>query len=234
VTGPVGTVTVGGTVGGQAAPWQLIGATSIGALMLGDVTNATVAATGSLGTVKAVRWLDGAIQATTIGTMTITGVAATRTLPAVLGNLGADVTLTGGGTKAVLGTLTVAGWLDGATISSLVPLGRLTVGGMRDAAIRAGDAQTHVRRDALTLSGIKGEAFALIDSNVAAWTVETLTLRNVQTNNAGHTPQAFGVQAHTVATYTRYAGKTVAKRGSKLTGPAPTFDPVGDYSVQLV
>jgi hypothetical protein len=207
---------------------------NLSALTLGDVANATLIVTGDIGTVKAIRWLEGSIQATRIGTIALTGVAATRTAPAVLGNLGADVTLTGGGTKAVLGTLTVAGWLDAATISSVGPLGRLTVGGMRDATISTGDVGTHTLLSTLTISGIKGETYAFHNSNVSAWAVGTLTLRDVQTNNAGHTPQAFGVQAHSVATYTRYAGKTVAKRGSKLTGPAAAFDPVGDYSVQPV
>jgi hypothetical protein len=86
----------------------------------------------------------------------------------------------------------------------------------------------------LTVKGIKGQAFSFINSTVSAWAVGSVTLRDVQTDNAGHTPQAFGLQAHTVATYSRHEGKAVARKGSKLTGQAPAFDPVGDYSVQLI
>ena len=203
--------------------------------------HAAVTVAGDVGAVKAVRWLGGVVTAAKIASITTTGLACTKTAPAVLGNFGADVTVTGGGLKPVLGNLTVAGWLDRATILSTAgPVGTLTVGGMRDSTIQVGsvvvaDVANHKTLGGLTVGGITGQAAPFfINSNVSAWTMGTVTLRDVLTANAGHTPQAFSVQAHTVATYSRYAGKAVAKKESKLTGQAPTFDPVGDYSVQLV
>jgi hypothetical protein len=234
LTGPVGTLAITGTVGTVAQPWQLVHPTYLGGLTLGDVTNATVNVSGESGAVKAVRWLDGSITAAKIASITTTGIAGTKTVTAILGDLGADVTLAGSGTRPVLGMLSVQGWLDAATINSSGPLGKLTLGGMRHAVIRVGDTSTPMLLDTLTINGIRGETYACHNFNVSAWAVGTVTLRDVLTDNAGHTPQAFGVQAHTVARYTRYEGKAVAQKGSKLTGPAPTFDPVGDYSVQLV
>ena len=241
LTGPVGTLAITGTVGTVNQPWQLTHPTVLGGLTLGNVLHAAVTVAGDVGAVKAVRWLGGVVTAAKIASITTTGLACTKTAPAVLGNFGADVTVTGGGLKPVLGNLTVAGWLDGATILSTAgPVGTLTVGGMRDSTIQVGsvvvaDVANHKTLGGLTVGGITGQAAPFfINSNVSAWTMGTVTLRDVLTANAGHTPQAFGVQAHTVATYSRYAGKAVAKKESNLTGQAPTFDPVGDYSVQLV
>jgi hypothetical protein len=233
LTGPVGTLAITGTAGTVAGPWQLVHPTYLGGLTLGDVTNATVNVSGESGAIKAKRWLDGSIRAVRVASITMAGTVASLTAPAVSGDFAADVTVTG--TVKTTLAMSIAGWLDGATILSTAgPVGTLTVGGIRDSRIQAGDASVHTSLGGLIVRGIKGQTYSFINSNISAWTMGTVPLRDVLTDNAGHTPQAFGVQAHTVATYSRYEGKAVAKKGSKLTGPAPTFDPVGDYSVQLV
>jgi hypothetical protein len=239
LSGRVGTLAITGTVGTVAGPWQLVHPTYLGGLTLGDVTNATVNVSGESGAIKAKRWLAGSIQAVRASSIAATGVAASLANPGMSGDFAADVTVTG--TVKTTLAMSIAGWLDGATILSTAgPVGTLTVGGMRDSTIQVGsvvvaDVANHKTLGGLTVGGITGQAAPFfINSNVSAWTMGTVTLRDVLTANAGHTPQAFGVQAHTVATYSRYEGKAVAKKGSKLTGQAPAFDPVGDYSVQLV
>jgi hypothetical protein len=233
LTGPVGTLAITGTVGTVAQPWRLIHPTSLGGLTFGDVTNAEVTINGGSGAIKAKRWLDGSIQAVRASSIAATGVAASLANPGMSGDFAADVTVTG--TVKTTLAMSIAGWLDGATILSTAgPVGTLTVGGIRDSRIQAGDASVHTSLGGLIVRGIKGQTYSFINSNISAWTVGTVTLRDVLTDNAGHAPQAFGVQAHTVATYSRYEGTAVVKKGSKLTGPAPAFDPVGDYSVQLV
>jgi hypothetical protein len=114
VTGKVGTVTVAGGVGAAGDPWQLRNSSSVASLALGDVADATVAASGAIGTVAAKRWLDGALRAATIGSVAITGVAATQTRLPVSGDFRADLTLTGQDAMGKsLGTLSVAGTMAG-------------------------------------------------------------------------------------------------------------------------
>jgi hypothetical protein len=236
LSGKVGAVTVGGTVGAVAAPWRLIGASSVGKVTLGNVINAVVTVSGSLGDVKATRWLGGAIQAATVASITATGLAATKTAPAIPGDWGADVTLTGASLKPLLPALTVAGWLDGSAISSAGALGTLTVGGLRSSTITAGDLAgtpaTHMAVGSLTVKGIAGETAVVLGSSLSAWTLGAVTLRDVTMSNGG---TAFGVTGHTLAAYTRYAGKTVIAKASKLAGPlAAPVDADTDFAVELI
>jgi len=234
LTGPVGTLAITGTVGTVAQPWQLVHPANLGGLTLGDVTNAVVSITGDCGAIKAKRWQDGSIQAAKIASIAATGVAGTKTVQAIPGDFGADVTLTNALAKAALGTLTVAGWLDGATVASAGPLGTVKVGGMRDSRVEAHDAGTQKSIGSFTVTGISGQAEAFINSSLTGDSLGTLVLRDVRTNNGANGGADFGVTGHIISSYTRWQGKAVAKKGSKLTGQAPAFDPVGDYSVQLI
>jgi len=230
LTGVVGTLTIAGTVGTVAQPWHLSHPTSLDGLTLGDVTSAVVTVTSDTGAVKAVRSLDGSITAAKIASITTTGIAGTKTVAAVLGDFAADVTVTGGGLKQVLGTLTVAGWLDGAVIGSAGPIGTVTVGGMHDSRLTAGDMTTACTSIAgLAVKGLKGEPLAFINSNVSAWALGMIGLKCVQPNNTGHTPAAFGIKGHTVTGYTR-DGKKYPSKGL----PGLVIDHAGDYSVELV
>ena len=226
IQGAVGAVTLSGAVGLAGRPWELKNATTLGSLTLGDVADAVVTATGSAGAVKAIRWLAGSIRAAKIGSIATTGLACTKTAPAVSGDFGADLTLTET-VKQTLGRLTVAGWLDEATIVSAGPLGTLTVGGIRDSRIQAGDAGVHTSLGRLTVQGIKGQTYSFINSNVSAWTLGTVSVKGVQTRNGS---QAHGITGRRITTsYTR--------DGKRVAGPAvgpKVVEQVDDYIVELV
>jgi hypothetical protein len=128
VTGKVGTVTIAGAVGADGRPWELKNATSVGSLTLGDVTNAVVTVAGDMGAVKAIRWLDGSIQAARVASITTSGVGGMHTKPAVSGDFRGDVTLTGT-LKPVLGTLRLRRQTAGARIGG--PARRGHVGASR-------------------------------------------------------------------------------------------------------
>jgi hypothetical protein len=74
----------------------------VGTLALGDVTNVNVTVSGALGAVKAIRWLAGSVQATKATSIASTGLAK----PPVIGDFGANVTLSGIG---VTGTAKTSG-----------------------------------------------------------------------------------------------------------------------------
>jgi len=226
VTGKVGSVTINGCVGASGLPWELRGATGVGSLTLGDVTNAVVNITGESGAIKAKRWLDGSIQAARVASITVAGTAATLTAPAVSGDFAADVTVTGAG-KTTL-TMAVAGWLDGAAIASPNgPLGSIALGGIRNSAITAGDNLTQTLLSRLTVKGIKGQSFSFINSTVSAWTLGTISVKGVQADNGN---QAHGITGHRITTsYTR--------DGKRLAGPAVgprVVEQVDDFLVELV
>jgi hypothetical protein len=59
-----------------------------------------------------------------------------------------------------------------------------------------------------------------------------VTLRGVKMGNSG---APFGVQGHTLASYTRYTGTVIARRATHLTGPLGVpVDADTDFSVTLV
>lgn len=102
VTGPVGNLTVGGTVGEPSHPWTLTGAASLGNTSLAEVANADISVTGAIGTLSALLWADGSVHARTLKSLNIPGSSA------------ADITLTGTGTTTpTTGNLTVGGTLTG-------------------------------------------------------------------------------------------------------------------------
>jgi hypothetical protein len=225
IRGKVGPVAISGAVGEAGQPWQLRNAASIASLTLGDVTNATVAASGSVGAIKAMRWLDGSISAASIASIATSGKAGFGKVAPILGNFGADVTLTGTA-KSALGTLAIAGWLDGAMIVSTDrPLGTLTVGGIRNSTITAGDmGPKKTSINGLTVVGIKGQTYAFVNSNVAAYTLGRVSVKGV--DPVGTPGQTFGITGHTMTSYSRN-GKITPKP------PLGTVDQWGGYLVQL-
>jgi hypothetical protein len=85
--------------------------TSVKSLTLGNVASASVTVGGVLGAVKALRWATGTIQAQSLTSMAISGRKAAGTVPEVLGDFGADVTLIGGdpaAKKPAAGAVTIA------------------------------------------------------------------------------------------------------------------------------
>jgi hypothetical protein len=227
VTGKVGTLTLSGTVGAAGQPWELRGAASVVSLTLGDVADAEVNV-GVLGAVKAIRWQDGSLTAAAVTSITTTGVAATATVTGISGDFGADVTLSYTGTKSALASLTVAGWLTGATISSAGAVGTVSLGGIRDSTLSAGDlAGAYSKITGVTVKGIKTAPTAsFVNSKISAWTLGTVSVKGVQTVNG---QAGFGIQGHTITSYTR-DGKKYASKGL----PGLVIDHADDYTAELV
>jgi len=230
VTGKVGSVTIYGAVGAVGQPWVFRTPAALTTMTLGDVADAEVTVLGDVSTIKAVRWLDGSIQAARISSIKTTGLAATKTVQGISGDLGADVTLTYPGATFVLNTLSVAGWLIGATVSSTGSVGTVTLGGIQDSTLAVGDLAARFKQVTnLTVKGIKGAAASFINSNVSAYLLSTVSVTGVQTVNSDHLPAAFGIQGHTITSYTRDAKKYPSK-GS----PGFVVDQADDYLVALV
>jgi len=231
VKGPVGGIVLAGLAGEAAKPWQLTGVTNgvaaanVASLTAYDVVNAALTVDGDIGAVKAARWQAGSLQAKIVASIATTGAAATKTAAAVSGDFKGNVTLTDA-VRKTLGTMTVAGWLADATITSAGPLGALTVGAASNATVLAGDLT--VQRTSIagfSVKGIKGQDFAFINSNVQAWTLGTVAVLGVKTDNG---QASFGVKGHHVDSYVRGATKL-----GKTDGPQ-TPDTEVDYLLDLV
>ena len=251
VTGNIGTMTVSGKVGAALHPWALTGAANVSTMTVGDVADAEVTLTGSAGTIRSVRWLDGFIHAGTIKALSATGVAASKTSSGVRGDFWADVALSVSNATA-LGTLTVGGCLYGDVISA-GPIGTATIGGMNGNKIWAGvkDGAPELPTAAgnynvllsakglpvtgigtLTIKGIAGETGDLfIDAQVASWMMGKVTLLGVRTDNTDAGNAELGIAGHSIAAYTRGTVKL-----SKLVGTQPVQDveDVDDFCLRLL
>jgi len=228
VAGATGAITIRGAVGGAGATWVLTSATTVASLTLGDVADAVVTVSGNAGAVKAIRWQDGSLTGAAVTSITTTGVAATKTVTGISGDFGADVTLSYTGTKSALASLTVAGWLTGATISSAGAVGTVSLGGIRDSTLSAGDlAGAYSKITGVTVKGIKTAPTAsFVNSKISAWTLGTVSVKGVQTVNG---QAGFGIQGHTITSYTR-DGKKYASKGL----PGLVIDHADDYTAELV
>jgi uncharacterized repeat protein (TIGR03803 family) len=251
VTGAAGNVTISGAVSGWdwGADAGSLVTTSAGALSLGDVASANVVIAGPIGAVSAIRWQNGLLQATHGTTLAITGLAGTSPIS---GDFGADLRLTQAtlvGATPLLTTMTVAGWLSGASIMSAGPLGTVTVGGMngsglwagvKDAVIglpaAAGDFNVFTTTtgalvngiSSLTIKGIAGQTNVFINSTVASYAMGTVVVTGVQTDNSANGGTDFGLIGHAVTSYKRNLLAPV-----KLTGPqADQID--RDFVLRLV
>jgi hypothetical protein len=128
ITGNVGTIDIRGKV----IDWTLGVHSGVQTLKLGDVAKADVTIQGAIGTVTAKRWQAGQIQANSLGTLNVTGVAATTGSPAVRGDFGADLTLLGQGlasTASTLGTATIKGNVGANAWDVKGKVGSVAVGG---------------------------------------------------------------------------------------------------------
>jgi hypothetical protein len=225
LTGVVGALAVSGTVGDDADAWVLKNATTVASLTLGDVAHAEVQGNADIGAVKAVRWQAGSLQAKTVASITTTGAAATKTAAAISGDFKANVTLTDA-VRKTLGTMTVAGWLADATISSAGPLGALTVGAASNATVLAGDLTVQQTSIAgFSVKGLKGQDFTFINSNVQAYRLGAVVVKAVDGDNGG---PIFGFKGHAITSYTR-DGVKYSKLGT--TAAEDKVDP--DYRLDL-
>jgi hypothetical protein len=101
----------------------------------------------------------------------------------------------------------VRGWLDGSDIRTTGSIGTVVVGAMRDSSLMAGvgenvtalpqsleqfDVLATIHR--LTVKGIRStDTPSFENSNVAAWSIRKVKLRDVQSDNGG---QPFGLAMH--------------------------------------
>jgi 6-phosphogluconolactonase (cycloisomerase 2 family) len=191
--------------------------------------------------VTAAEWLNptgapSGITAPWVGSLKIAGRRAAPGVAALSGDFKGDLQLTSTVAKLDLGTMNVAGWLDGAMLRSAGPIGSVTAGGLRNSRILAGvkesvaglpasandfDVLTSV--GSLTIKGIAGQAKGFLNSDVAAWTLGTISVKGVETTNG----QAFGIVGHSLVSYTRDGEKA-----PKASAPFVITD--GQYVVQLI
>jgi len=174
-----------------------------------------------------------------LGTLTVGGIMTLSTVDAA-GNVGTvkvGGAMTSGTIDAAgtLGSVTVGGAMTSGTIDAAGNIGAVTVGALVTSTITAGEvpgeAATRAALGSLIVKGVTGLTDCVVGSSISAWNLGTVTLLNVKGDNG----TAFGVTSHTLASYTRYVGKTVAKRLTNITGPrAQPVDSDTDFAVTVV
>jgi 6-phosphogluconolactonase (cycloisomerase 2 family) len=193
--------------------------------------------------VTAAEWLNptgapSGITAPWVGSLKIAGRRAAPGVTALTGDFKGDLQLTSTAAKLDLGTMNVAGWLDGAVLRSAGPIGAVAAGGLRNSRILAGvkesvaglpasadDFDVLTSIGSLTIKGIAGQTKTkgFLNSDVAAWTLGTISVKAVETTNA----EVFGIAGHSLVSYTRDGTKA-----PKALAPFVITD--GQYIVQLI
>ena len=161
VTGAAAAIKVAGTVTNWTLHSTGAGLTGVKSLMLGDVAAATVDVDGELKTAKMTRWQTGRLDAHTVNAFNVLGRRANaRTgTPAVPGDCGAAVNLTGGAAgKATLGSTRIAGAVTG--------LGWDVAGATK--SIRAGQVGADMRLGDVTSFKADGPLVREVRNGVAA------------------------------------------------------------------
>ena len=120
-----------------------------------------------------------------------------------VGNFMADISVSAAGPKNVsLSSLTVAGWLDGSTITSNTIIGSIKVGGMRDSEILSGvnngvvglpnpsqdfnSQATFAAIKSVTISGaVRDATFSTLNDVIAAPVITHVTFSYAKFDNAG-------------------------------------------------
>lgn len=158
IAGKVGTISIGGTVGTLGTGWQLSNLTSATSIKLGDVTNATIDASGALGTLSSKRWLAGDISAASIAKLSTTGQTG---LSPFTGDFAAHLILTGPAAAAggnILGNVKIAGRILGGTWTIAGGVGSITAGKIVQSQIRTagniGTIRTTVLDHSLIFAGV--------------------------------------------------------------------------------
>jgi len=200
---------------------------SLAALSVAGALHSHLTLAGAAGTLSAASWANGSLAARSAGTITIKG---------DMSNVTVALSQAPDSKIKALGTLKVGGKMDSGTIDSAGSIGTVTVGALLASNVEAGDlagtAQTHAALGSLIVKGVTGVTDTVVASSISAWNLGTVMLRDVNMSNGG---TAFGVKGRTLASYTRYVGKTVAKKLSNVVGPrAQPVDGDTDFSVTLV
>jgi len=223
---------------GQIDHWQLDFDGHVKRLALGNVRQAVITGRTELshiGRLSAQQWSAGRIEVGSIKSIVITGV---RNDPTLDGSLGADLILTNPVVPLSLNRLSVAGWLEGATIRSAGPIGRVTLGGVRDSALLAGmsgqvrtlseaanEAETARDIQRLTIRGFGGPGPSFVNSLLAARSIGRVALKQVHADNGG---AAFGVVARDIRSYQRPGKRAAAGPGVRY------LDLDDDFEVKIV
>ena len=258
VTGPVGSLVLRDVrpPAGQAAGQTISVGPALGAkdsftLTLGRAQDLSVLSQTPVKKIKAAAWLDtdsqsDLVRAPVLGTISISG--DKRRL--IAGDFQADIEATAT-TATSLAGLTVAGWLGRSGTAPMTEIrlaggvGSVSVGAMRNTLLLVGvqpgvsaipqNAQGFANSLAVlksfTVRGL-GTGDGFVNSSLVCWSIRSLTVRNVASDNSANGNAPLGVGAHEIKSYTRYVGKTPI-RLSKLVG-SRVVDEQADYSVRLV
>jgi hypothetical protein len=222
-------VTLAGDLGaGLVFTGQDAAGKSLRTLAVAGTIKAGVQAAGAVGAITAAAWSGGLVGALSVGTLSIAGDVT-----------GTQITLAQApdAKKKAVDTLTVGGKMSGASVTAAGNIGTMTVGAILQSTIQAGElngpAAWRAGIGTLEIKGVSDTKVTnwLVASTIQAWTLGTVTLRNVLPANTG---QAFGVTGHSLKTYTRYTAGTVVKKLTNLSGAMT--DPVDadkDFAVSL-
>ncbi len=186
--------------------------------------------------IRAIEWLDtggaaSVIRAPFIKSLLISGRPG-DVATSVRGDFQANVNVTG---EKGLSVLDVAGYVKDATIFSAGNVGTVDVGGLDHAKLFVGvnslptDASGFaVTRsiDSLTVHGVAGELFAIIDSDVAAARMGAVSVKRIDGASGN---DSFGIVADVIRSYNR--GKSLSVESLKT---PQVFDRVGHYSVRIL
>ena len=191
----------------------------------GHVVNTQIEVDEKLRRVQAIQWDGGEIIADEIGVIKISGdddlaLAGDLSADIVARDIG-TISIAGDLTDSfidlsqavdpvlALNRMTVKGFMADSTIRSRVDVGNLTLGGLRNSTIFAGVSsqvvqglpqamedflpQAEIRK--LRVMGIEGQPFSVINTNIAAWILNRVSLVGVQLSNGG---VPFGLSGHEI------------------------------------
>ncbi|MGD0571466.1 MAG: hypothetical protein ABSB11_00425 [Sedimentisphaerales bacterium] len=148
-------------------------------LKLGRINNLALTSGMPIKTLQATEWKSGSLSAPWISSLAIDGNALSGTA----GDFGADVNLSGAGSpKGVsLNKVNIAGRIDDSTWNIVGSCGTITAGELADSNFTAANGFLKT----LKITGIVGEPFGIINSNVTAKHLGTVYLAFPKYSNNG-------------------------------------------------
>jgi hypothetical protein len=242
----LGSVTVAGAITGGT--WTITGGS--GAVIATSIATSWIATfTGALTSIKTKGDASGQITAASLGTLTVghdlTQAAIVLTQAVSIAKLA----------LLDLGTVKITGAVRGTTIRSAGNVGKVTAAGMFDSNLFAGVlddlARGHTglavgRNDsnpvadnllpsiaAVTIGGLAGQAISFSHSDIVAWRLGAIALKDVLTD----TPNSivpFGISADILKSYSRKAGKATVYTWPNKISPAWPADNHDDFVTRHV
>ena len=189
--------------------------------VVGTLEGAIEADAGTVASITAGAWANGALTAESVGKAIIKGslidVSLTLTQPPS----------TTKHTFYALGRLAVTGRMVGSAVNSAGSIGTVSVGTMENSQVCAGLAAStqsipQVRNDfastpddtlpqikSITVLGAVGQAYSFQNSIIAAWDIGAVRLEDIQFDTPG-SDVWFGISANHLASYRRRSGKAVS------------------------